>query len=585
MGIFGNKANEKAEAERAARAERLRRMTEKYNDVHEPEDEDYGEFSDEESYLPEGLRVRDIEPAVKVTAGPFAVNPENRWPSDEIAEAGGMLPETDKRNKKGRKPAPVFEENTDSLFDEENEDEEISREEERELDEKEREEENGVVGRIREEVGKRFGDRILTELKTESFRTEVGMAVDDLLKNEAGAVKTSYDRERIRKRIMNLILGLGPLEDLFDKGYTEIMVSRWDRIFVEKNGKMAESGVKFGSEEELQSLIVQICGRIGKTINQTSTRVDGDLEDGSRFNAIFPPSSPDGANLTIRRFSDHKIQPEEYLSFGSADERMMTFLRQMVESGATMIASGGTGSGKTTLLNLLASFIPDDLSVLTIEDSLELKLPCTNWRRRLTRQTNGKEKMGEVTARDLVKNALRERPDRIVIGEIRDGTMVDFLDAANSGHDGCLTTVHANSPHGLTSRIISLFKKANVEGYGTDDIKRLYADAVQLIVQIKRYPDHTRKISHISHVVGFGAEAAEELGEKAARPNDVYIKDIFRWRPDGGKDENGRLTGSFVATGYVPEKLIELASDNGIEIDRSIFAKEAGEENTEDAPV
>ena len=569
MGLF-DKKDEKAEEQKRKREDRLRRITERDVKRAETEEDPYEEDAREEetscsAVVPETKKAENLR--------------EDREGST------GTLPEPPAaKRKKSRKKPEESTEGLSSLMELDAESVESYGGErallEREVSEREQKKENGVVARVRERVSGKFGDRILSDGKDPAFRHEVENAVNEFLSDEAAEVSLT-EKPRIAKRIVNLILGLGPLEELFDKGYTEIMVSRWDRIFVEKNGRMSDSGVRFGSEEELEAVITQMCGRIGKTINKTQTRVDGDLEDGSRFNAIFPPSSPDGANLTIRRFSDHRIEPGEYLKFGSADERMLSFLEDMVKAGATVIASGGTGSGKTTLLNLLASFIPEDLAVLTIEDSLELNLPCPNLRRRLTRQSSEKDRAGSVSTTDLVKNALRERPDRIVIGEIRDGTMVDFLDAANSGHDGCLTTVHANSPKGLTSRVISLFKKANIEGYGTDDIKRLYADAVQLIVQIKRYPDHTRKISHISHVAGFGYTEDEKTGWRETS-GDVAIRDIFRWKPDGGTDREGRLTGRFIATGYVPEALLELADDNGIRIDRGIFSEGSPQKEKEE---
>lgn len=431
--------------------------------------------------------------------------------------------------------------------------------------------ENEIVARTRDAVKVTFGDRILSEQDDPGFRDEVRRAIDEKLRDETDGI-TRESRPRVTQRIFDLIFGLGPLQPLFDGGYTEIEVQAYDRVFVEKDGKMLQTEARFGSEDELRELIKRMAGRIGRTIDMKNTTVDGQLQDGSRFNAVFPPTSPKGANLTIRRFKDHRVSPGEYVGYGSADDRMLDFLRICVRAGVNTIVSGGTGSGKTTLLNLLSSFVPDDEAVITIEDSLELKLECVNWRIRETKVLD---------AQGCVKNALRERPDRIIVGEIRDGTMADFLDIANSGHEGCLTTVHANSPRGLTTRVISLFKKANIPGYGADDIKRLYADSVMMIVQIKRYPDRVRRISHISHIAGFGADGAEALGiapgDVHYRPDDIYIEDIFRWEPEGGYGDDGRLRGSYRPTGYVPRAIVEKAMNLGVRIPDDIFREREGE--------
>ena len=441
-----------------------------------------------------------------------------------------------------------------------------------------REEENDVVERVRDACKKEFGERI-SEKDDPAFKRELENYIDDRLKDE-GNIVSPDERPMMVQRIIDLIVGYGPLERLFAEAYTEIEVRRFDDIYVEKNGKMMPVDVRFGSEEELRTLIRQMAGRIGKTISDTEPLLDGFIrEDGSRFNAVFPPAAVDGATLTIRRHKKSKVTPQQFLEWGTLDEKILDFLKKMVESKATIIASGATGSGKTTLLNLLSGFLNYDpyQSIVTIEDTIELQLDHMNVRRELTQMGDRKTHNGEVTMQALVKAALRQRPDVIVIGEIRDGAMADFLDAANSGHDGCLTTVHAKGPRALTSRVVSLFKKANIDGYLTEDIKAFYADSVELIVQIKRYPDSVRRISHISHVVGYGAQAAEILGIKNGdfryKPDGVYVEDIFRWKRTGRDARTGKFTGEFVATGYVPEALLEKAEENGVEIDRSIFSK------------
>lgn len=460
---------------------------------------------------------------------------------------------------------------------EKKEKEEKQRKEKAAREERERRILKKTINEIRDQLKKDFGSRILTEKYNKEFRGELEEAVWQAILDRPEDVPIKI-RENVKKQIVYLVIGLGAIEPLLEEGKNEIMVSRYDRIFVEEKGKMVlREDAKYTDEEELQTIIKEICSDIGKSINATDTIVDGYLRDGSRFNAVFPPVSPDGAVLTIRRFPKHSLTGMKYKAFESVDDRMLRFLKLSVLSGWCIIASGGTGSGKTSLLNLLSSFIPKDESVITIEDSLELNFNHPNVRRKLTRKSDLKEDTkADVDTTRLVKNALRERPDRIVVGEIRGGEMVDFLDAANSGHEGCLTTVHANSPKALTTRVCSLYKKGNSEGYTTNDIKRLYADSVDLIVQIKRYPDTVRRISHIAHVVGYGADAAEELGIKPGdiqyKENEIYVKDIFKWQPDGGKkDENGKMIGHFMPTGYIPAALLEKAADNGIVIDESIF--------------
>lgn len=454
-----------------------------------------------------------------------------------------------------------------------------------------KEAENDAVKRTIDKIKAQFNKRILSEKTSQEFKTELEKAIDDALKDEAKAI-SEIDRPRVCQRILDLIVGYGPLQSLIDKGYNEIMVTRYDNIYVEEGGKMVRANVEFGSEQELETLISSIVGRIGKSISTTETICDGYLaDDGSRFNAVFPPTAADGATLTIRRFPDHKLTGEDYLRFQSLDERILKFLELTVRAKWTTICSGGTGSGKTSLLNLMSNFLAYDpgLSVVTIEDSLELRINHPNVRREETRKSDSRDKKGEVTARDLVKNALRQRPDVIVIGEIRDGTMADFLRAAGSGHDGCLTTVHANSPEELESQVVVLFKMASDYALDADTIRMMYAAAVDLVVQIKRYPDHKRRISQISHVVGYGDQGAAVLGIKhddpRYSPNRVYVEDIYRWRKTGTHEETvfnkttGReethtvFDGVFEPTGYIPKGLIEKASNNGVDVDVDYFFK------------
>lgn len=446
----------------------------------------------------------------------------------------------------------------------------------KEMYQKDAENEEQVVSFVRDKIKIKFGNRILDEKKSEEFQNEVLNEIENLIMEQGALVRSEAHREEIKIRIKNLILGHGPLELLYDRGYSEIMVSRYDRIFVEEDGKMKLSDVKFGSEEELVNIIQKLVAPLGREINSANPTVDGRLEDGSRFNAVLPPIAVDGAQLTIRRFPEKKITAQDYLRYGSLNEDVLQFLKYAVHSQWNIIVSGGTGSGKTTLLNLLSNFLDFDtgLAVLTIEDSCELRINHPNVRRYETRAANASGQ-GAVTSRDLVKNSLRVRPDSIIIGEIRDGTMADFLRMATSGHDGCLTTVHNDSPEELENTIQVLFQMAKDFNFTEEAIKRIYCSAVDIIVQIKRFPDHVRRITHVSHVVGYGKIGARALGISASDPlydpHECYIRDIFRWEPWGVKD--GKFYGDYVPTGYVPQALIEKARDHGVIIDPDMFVR------------
>lgn len=437
------------------------------------------------------------------------------------------------------------------------------------------EEEEIAVLNVRNRMKEKFGDRILKERKENAFRSAIWDEIEKALMDEGALVKSIEDRERIRERIFNLILGLGPLELLFKQGYSEIMVTRYDKIFVEENGKMKLSGVRFGSEEELRSIIDQMLAPLGRVINESTPTVDGRLEDGSRFNAVIPPIAVDGTQLTIRRFPEKKITAADYIKFESCNQKLLAFLQAAIESKWNMIVSGGTGSGKTSLLNVLSNFLSYDpgLSVVTIEDSCELRINHPNVRRYETRAANASGE-GAMTSRSLVKNTMRVRPDIIIIGEIRDGTMADFLRAATSGHDGCLTTVHNDSPESMEQTVQVLFQMAEDYNFSENAISRLYCAGVDLIVQIKRCSDHVRRITHITHVVGYGKQGARELGIKASDPaydpNECYIRDIFVWKRKGIR-EDGTFCGDFVPTGYIPKSLLEKAFDNNVHIDPEIF--------------
>lgn len=434
--------------------------------------------------------------------------------------------------------------------------------------------EQDIIKRVKEKINVIFRERILTESQDERFRNLMRDTIENLLEKEKSLEGDLAKRKTLTQRIMDDILGFGPIQDLLeDPEITEIMVTRWDKVYVEKNGRLIlVPEVKFNSDSHLKDVIDKIVQPIGRRIDESEPLVDARLPDGSRVNATIPPISPDGCTLTIRKFAKKKLTGEDYLRFKSLDERMLKFLELCVIARCNIVVSGGTGSGKTTLLNMLSNFIPPWEAIVTIEDSCELQLYQDNVRRLEARPPNMEGK-GEIPIRRLVKNSLRMRPDRIVVGEIRDGCIVDMFRAMSSGHDGCLTTIHANSPRDLVdSAMPILFGMSDMKFTETAQ-KQLICSAVDLIVQVSRLRDGSRKITNITHVVGLGREGASKLKLKTVEEGKIYLQDIFRFRQTG-IDKDGRVVGVFEATGYKPKSIINKLEANGIEVPMEIFKKD-----------
>jgi len=363
------------------------------------------------------------------------------------------------------------------------------------------------------------------------------------------------DRAKLTKEVIDEAVGLGPLEDfLADDSITEIMVNRHDDIYYESQGKLHKSSVTFSSDNAVLSVIERIVSPLGRRIDESSPMVDGRLKDGSRVNAIIPPLAIKGPCLTIRKFSKKKLTTDDFIQFGSISPKMVTFLETAVRYRKNTIISGGTGSGKTTFLNVLSNFIPHTERIVTVEDSAELKLGQPHVVSLEARPPNMEGK-GAVVIRDLVKNCLRMRPDRIVVGECRGGETLDMLQAMNTGHDGSLTTVHANSPRDLISRLEVMVMMAGMD-LPERAIREQISSAVHVIVQQSRFSDGSRKITHISEITGM------ESGV-------VQMQNIFVFKQQG-LDENGRVLGEFKATGRVPEFYEEL-KQRGLPVDMSIF--------------
>ena len=363
------------------------------------------------------------------------------------------------------------------------------------------------------------------------------------------------DRERLVDELISEIMGLGPIEPfLQDPSVSEVMVNGPDSIYIERSGHLIKTETRFRNAEHLMHIIDRIVSAVGRRVDESSPMVDARLLDGSRVNVIIPPLSLIGPCLTIRKFSRDVLTVDKMIEFGSFDERMAQFLEACVRGRLNIVVSGGTGSGKTTLLNVLSSYVPESERIVTLEDSAELQLHQDNLVTLETRPANI-EGEGEISMRDLVRNALRMRPDRIIVGEVRTGEALDMLQAMNTGHDGSMTTAHANSARDLLSRLETMVLMSGME-LPLRAIRSQIASAVDIVVQIARMRDGSRKIINISEITGMEGDI-------------ITMQDLFRFEQQG-TDSDGRLRGEFVTTGLRPmcsEKL-EL---NGIHLPMDLF--------------
>jgi len=380
------------------------------------------------------------------------------------------------------------------------------------------------------------------ELQDKALAPRVLQLMDELLDEHARELPRGLDRGRLRKELADEVLGLGPLEDLLsDVTVSEVMVVDRATIYVERKGRLHLTGARFSSEDALRSAIERIVTPLGRRIDESTPMVDARLKDGSRVNAIIPPLALRGPCLTIRKFSSKKLNLDDLIGFGSLDARMARFLTRAVISRRNILVSGGTGSGKTTLLNVLSSAIPDDERIVTIEDAAELRLAQPHVVSLETRPAN-MEGRGEYSIRDLVKNSLRMRPDRIVVGECRGGEALDMLQAMNTGHDGSLTTTHANSPEEAVARLETLVLMGGLD-LPTKAIREQIANSIHLVVQQARFVDGSRRITSIAEVTGL-----EDDGM-------VHLENIFEFHRLPGT--RGEVQGEYRATGYMPSFLGE----------------------------
>ncbi|MGZ3425320.1 MAG: ATPase, T2SS/T4P/T4SS family [Polyangia bacterium] len=380
------------------------------------------------------------------------------------------------------------------------------------------------------------------ELEDKALAPRVLQLMDELLDEHARELPKGLDRGRLRKELADEVLGLGPLEDLLaDPIVSEVMVVDRATIYVERKGRLELTGQRFSSEDALRSAIERIVTPLGRRIDESTPMVDARLKDGSRVNAIIPPLALRGPCLTIRKFSSRKLGVDDLIEFGSLDARMARFLQRAVIARRNILVSGGTGSGKTTLLNILSSAIPNDERIVTIEDAAELRLDQPHVVSLETRPPN-MEGRGEYSIRDLVRNALRMRPDRIVVGECRGGEALDMLQAMNTGHDGSLTTTHATSPDEAIARLETLVLMGGVD-LPTRAIREQIANSIHLVVQQQRFVDGTRKITSIAEVIGMDEDGV------------VHLEPIFEFYRTPG--ERGRVTGEYRATGFMPSFITE----------------------------
>jgi pilus assembly protein CpaF len=420
-----------------------------------------------------------------------------------------------------------------------------------------------VRDRVQERLVEVLGARLYDDAMSDGdLRRLVDTRLRELLGEEQVPLSIQ-EKAHIIQQIGDNILGLGPLEPFVrDPEITEIMVNGPLAVYIERGGKIHRTEAEFKSEEDLRRTIDKIVARVGRRVDDASPYVDARLADGSRVNAIIPPLAVKGSALTVRKFAADPFTARDLVDFGTLTPQLVSFLDACVRGRLNILVSGGTGAGKTTMLNVLSAFLPEDERIITIEDSAELRLQQPHVVSLEFRPPNI-EGEGEVTIRDLVRNALRMRPDRIVVGEVRGGETLDMLQAMNTGHDGSISTIHANSPRDVLSRLETLALMAGMD-LTVRALREQVAAAIDVVVHVTRLQDGVRRVTNVTEVVGMEGDT-------------VTMQDLFLFHVEGGIDERGRVRGRLVSTGLRPHFLEHLAERN-VQLDPSWFAPPAGME-------
>lgn len=395
---------------------------------------------------------------------------------------------------------------------------------------------------------------LMNTLEPDVARTQIRDVCLNLLKEEQVTLN-SEQRKRVVARIEDEVMGLGPLEPLLkDSTISDILVNGPNQVYIERRGKLTLTDVRFNDSQHLMGIIDRIVSAVGRRIDESSPMVDARLADGSRVNAIIPPLALDGPSVSIRRFAVELLSMEDLVTLGTLTEPVAKLLKAIVLARVNVLVSGGTGSGKTTMLNILSGFIPEDERIITIEDSAELQLQQPHTVRLETRPANVEGK-GEISARDLVRNSLRMRPERIIIGEVRGAESLDMLQAMNTGHDGSITTVHANSPRDALGRVENMVSMTGFS-FPIKTLRAQIASAINVVIQVSRFEDGKRRLTSVQEINGMEGDI-------------ITMSEIFRFEREGIGD-NGEVLGSLKATGVIPSFQKDFAR-RGIDIPIETF--------------